>query len=115
MPRTLADLIEPDAESRLRAFKREVENLLPGQVTEMRLFGSRARGGAAAESDYDVAVFVRGDVDLDRAIRVLSDASYEHILDGYDIDAIGLPADYLSHGKRSELADDIARDGIPIS
>ena len=105
-----------EAEARLKAFKLEVEKALPGQVTEMRLFGSRARGDAGEDSDYDVAVFIRDASDHSPVRTILSDAAYSHIIDGYFIRAISVPANYLGYvnGYRPELADEIARDGFPI-
>ena len=104
-----------EAQSRLKAFKAEAEKALPGQIVEMRLFGSRARGDALHDSDYDVAVFLRSNADSFETLSVLSDAAYPHILDGYYIRPIGLPADYLRPAKsRTELAAEIARDGIVI-
>lgn len=105
-----------EAQSRLRAFKREIENALPGEVVEVRLFGSRARGDAKDDSDYDVAVFLRNTSDRLETIRILSDASYPHILDGFFLNPIGLPADYLNPagGSRTELAAEISREGIVI-
>ena len=105
-----------EAEARLKAFKREVEKALPGQVTEMRLFGSRARGDATEDSDYDVAVFLRDASDRSPVRTILSDAAYPHVIDGYFIRAISVPSNYLGHvnGYRPELADEIARHGFPI-
>ena len=110
-------ILSPTAQARLRAFRREVEKALPGQVVEMLLFGSRARGDAGEDSDYDVAVFLEGVLDRSSVRAVLSDAAYPHVLEGWFIRAIGLPAGYLrrTDGHRSELADEIARDGIPIN
>ena len=42
----------------VREFKRRVEASLPGRVTKVILFGSRARGEATPESDWDIAVFL---------------------------------------------------------
>ena len=108
--------ISPEAADRLKAFKREVEKALPGQVTEMRLFGSRARGDATEDSDYDVAVFLRGNADRFETLRILSDIAFPHMLGGYDISALGFGSDYLSGSDnvRTELADEIMRDGIVI-
>jgi predicted nucleotidyltransferase len=42
----------------VREFKRRVEAALPGRVVKVVLFGSRARGDATAESDWDIVVFL---------------------------------------------------------
>ena len=109
--------LSADARTRLSAFKREVEARLPGQVVEMRLFGSRARGDAGTDSDYDIAVFLRSNADGLTPRKVLSDAAYPHILDGFFFRAIIVPADFLNgvNGYRPELAEEIARDGIVVS
>lgn len=52
--------IAPSDWARLAAFRREVEAALPGRVRAVILFGSRARGDAAPDSGWDVAVFVAG-------------------------------------------------------
>ena len=66
----------------LAAFKREVEAALPGQVTRVTLFGSRARGDAEDDSDYDVAVFRAGAAD-DLTVRgIVSDVAFPYKLDG---------------------------------
>lgn len=112
-----ADLLPPDAAEHLRQFRHAVEKALPGQVAEMRLFGSRVRGDAEADSDYDVAVFVHDLGDRADVQTILSDAAYPHDLEGFFIHPIGLPADYLREidGYRPELADEIAREGVVLA
>lgn len=43
----------------LRRFRRALEELFDGRIERVVLFGSRARGEARADSDYDIAVFLR--------------------------------------------------------
>jgi uncharacterized protein len=109
----LSDRLSPEALRHLMEFKREVDTALPGQVERMMLFGSRARGDAEEDSDYDVAVFLR-DYEGDFAVlSLLSDLSYRHMLEGFDINPIDLPHDYLHSPRgRTALAEDIDRDGI---
>ena len=103
------------AAERLFAFKREVERALPGRVTGMTLFGSRARGQAAQDSDYDVAVFVRDLSDRFEVLDLLSDLAYPHMLEGFCISPIELPDDYLDSPRgRTALAEDIDKYGVPL-
>jgi predicted nucleotidyltransferase len=103
-----------EAADHLAAFKREVMEALPGRVTRVTLFGSRARGDAEEDSDYDVAVFV-DDLRNDLEVRhIVSDVAYSHILDGVHISPIVLPAAYAEDNNRTELAWEIAKDGIVL-
>jgi predicted nucleotidyltransferase len=45
----------------LREFKTNLEGVLGGQLIELRLFGSKARGDDQADSDIDVLVIVTTD------------------------------------------------------
>lgn len=112
-----ADEVLPQAvASRLADYKRAVERALPG-FERLILFGSRARGQASEDSDYDLAVIIRDLSDRRYVRRVLSDLAYDHILSGLFIRPIPLPPDYLEpHGRRlTELAEDIVRDGVEVT
>ncbi len=88
---------------------------VPG-VEKLILFGSRGRGEAREDSDYDVAVVVRDLSDRRRVRRILSDLAYDHILSGFFIRPIALPLESLDSGAlgSTALADDIARDGVKV-
>jgi len=78
--RQLSDVVSTRVAARLRAFRREAERALPGKISEVILFGSRARGEAQTQSDYDLAVFVT-DLDHRREIsHTLADTAHRHIL-----------------------------------
>jgi uncharacterized protein len=111
------DGVLPSAEaSQLVDYKHAVERTIPG-VEKLILFGSRARGQARPDSDYDVAVVVRDLSDRPRVRRILSDLAYEHILGGFYIRPIPVSPDYLEphNGRPSELAEDINRDGLEVT
>lgn len=110
----LADLVPARAYARLRAFRRDAERALPGRVTRVVLFGSRARGDARPDSDYDVAVFVADLGDRRPVNQALIGAAYRHLLAGVHIKPFAVPADYLKTRSRDPLAVSIARDGLTI-
>ena len=80
----------------------------------MVLFGSRARGEARRDSDYDVAVFLR-DLDDRRAVgHTLADLAYPHFIEGYHINPVALQEDYLGWPDAGSLRFSIARDGVAV-
>lgn len=97
----------------LRQFRREVDEALPGLVTKVMLFGSRARGDDHKDSDYDVAVFIRDLDPDDYTLRhAVIAAAYPHFMAGVYISPRVVPADYLEGSH--PLATNISRDGITI-
>lgn len=57
----------------LEEFKQRVREKFPGRVKQFILFGSRARGDAAEDSDIDVLVLVENrDPELDSELRHLA-------------------------------------------
>jgi len=102
--------------ARLAAFRRSLDDAIPGAVRRVVMFGSRARDEARAGSDYDIAVFVRptglasGDVR-----RLVADAAFDQMIEGFNLAPVTLPADYLDPVDghyRTELARRIAREGV---
>lgn len=114
--RTTDDILPREAATRLADYKRAVIHALPG-VEKLILFGSRARGEAGEDSDYDIAVVLRDLCDRRHVRHVLSGLAYDHTLNGFFIRPIPLPPDYLTPQgrRRTELADDIIRDGVEVA
>lgn len=103
------------AAEHLRAFCREAERALPGKIAGVILFGSRARGEARRDSDYDVAVLVHGLDDRRSIDHALADTAYPHILTGVHIRPVAIPADFLTTSPRSSFAISLLRDGVMVS
>ena len=79
----------------LSKFRATVTEIYGDRVERVVLFGSRARGNARADSDYDVAVFLR-DLDdrdrlkeMDRLTEITSAILYDT---GEFIEALAYPA-----------------------
>ena len=87
LTRNLFDVVSGQAVESLRTFSREVRRALPGRIAGVVSFGSRARGDARRDSDYDVAVFVNDLHDRRNVDHMLSDVAYPHILRGVHIDS----------------------------
>lgn len=97
----------------LRRFRTELDRLYGRRIDRVVLFGSRARGDARDDSDYDVAVFLKGFVDrwqeVDRIVPLVTDILYEEA-------AFIHVAPYRagSDQDRTPLMREIRRDGIDL-
>ena len=94
----------------LERFKAALESLYGHRLERAVLFGSRARGDATPDSDYDVAVFLKvlcsfGD-DAKRIARIETDLLYET---GAIINAMPFRAG--SYSERTGLMAEVRRDG----
>ncbi len=75
-------MIEEQLAPLLRHLRHELAQVLGSQIDQVRLFGSRARGEARPESDIDVLVVVRGDMDyadlMRRTSTLVAQTSLQH-------------------------------------
>jgi predicted nucleotidyltransferase len=94
-----------------REFKRRAEAALPGRVARVVLFGSRARGDQRADSDWDLAFFLKGGADS-RDLCSLADAAYDLIVEsGEFIRPVALAAGQSTAGR--QILRRIEGEGIP--
>lgn len=97
----------------LERFRAAVADIYGDRLERVVLFGSRARGDAQPDSDYDIAVFLRDMPDrwaeLDRLAKLRVD-----FIDatGAFIDAVPYPA--TAYSERSPLMHDIRREGVDL-
>ena len=97
----------------LNRFREALDEIYGAQIERVVLFGSRARGDARADSDYDVAIFLRRFHnrwrEMDRLIPVVTDILYE---DGAFIHA--MPYREGAWLERTPLMHEIRREGIDL-
>lgn len=103
------DMLLPDL-TLIREFKRRAEKALPGRVVRVLLYGSRARGDARPDSDWDVAVFLAGrPTPQDRSL--LSDVGFDLMMEsGQHIQPVAVDASKSIDD--SSFLKDVLEDGI---
>jgi uncharacterized protein len=97
----------------LARFRAALGDIYGDQIERVVLFGSRARGDARPDSDYDVAVFLKNFHDrwneVDRLIPVVTDILYE---DGAFIHA--MPYREGAYRDRTPLMHEMRREGLDL-
>ena len=97
--------------SLIKEFKQRAQAALPGRISRVVLFGSRARGEERADSDWDVAVFLKGSASSWDTMA-LADVAYDLIVEsGEFIQPIALSE---QDDMRGLLSQDIEADGIAL-
>jgi predicted nucleotidyltransferase len=97
----------------LKRFKAALADAYGDQIDRVVLFGSRARGDARPDSDYDVAVFLRDLPDRWREMDRLADIGSEILDDeGKLVHAMPYPAD--AYRDRTPLMHEIRKDGVDL-
>jgi predicted nucleotidyltransferase len=97
----------------LRRYKAALDATYGDQIDRVVLFGSRARGDAHAESDYDVAVFLKSLPDRWRELDRLADLGISFLdNEGAFFDTKPYPA--TAYQDRTPLMREIRRDGLVV-
>jgi uncharacterized protein len=97
----------------LRRFRAALTDIYGNQIDRVVLFGSRARGDARPDSDYDVAVFLRELPDRWREMDRLADIGSE-ILDDEGKFVHAMPYLAGAFGDRTPLMHEIRKDGLDL-
>jgi uncharacterized protein len=83
------------------------------RIERVVLFGSRARGEARPDSDYDIAVFLRDMSDRAQEMNQLADIGTDILYEaGCVVHAMPYRAD--GYGERTPLMRQIRQDGVDL-
>ncbi|ARN82694.1 nucleotidyltransferase domain-containing protein [Methylocystis bryophila] len=98
----------------LERFRGAARKLYGERVARLVLFGSRARGDARPDSDYDIAVFLHGDIpDRIEEIYRLADIS-SAILEETGEFVHAMPYRAEAYDERTPLMHEIRREGLTL-
>ena len=104
---------EPTDDPILQRIRASLREIYGDRIERLVLFGSRARGDASADSDYDIAVFLDDLNDRWREFHRLADLRTE-ILAETDAFLEARPFRAGSHRDRTPLMHEIRRDGVDL-
>ena len=97
----------------LKRFCAALDELYGDRAERVVLFGSRARGDAREDSDYDIAVFIKDAGRLSDELHRLASVSTDILLDtGAVISAKPFPAG--AYRERTGFMHELRRDGIEL-
>ncbi len=103
----------PAGNAILLRFKAALDAMYGDRIERVVLFGSRARGDALGESDYDVAVFLKSMADYRSEINRLTDLRVDFLDEtGAFFDTKPYPAS--AYPDRTPLMHEIRRDGLDL-
>jgi predicted nucleotidyltransferase len=97
----------------LKRFRAALDELYGDRAERVVLFGSRARGDAREDSDYDIAVFIKDPGTLSEELHRLASVSTDILLDaGAVISA--KPFRTEAYRERTGFMHELRRDGIDL-
>jgi uncharacterized protein len=97
----------------LRRFRAALEEVYGERIERVVLFGSRARGDARADSDYDVAVFLKDLTSFDEEAGRIAEIEVDILNDvGAVINA--LPFGAGAWEQRTGLMRELRREGVDL-
>jgi predicted nucleotidyltransferase len=108
-----AATVRPIEDPVLKRFREALDELYGDRIERVVLYGSRAGGDHRPASDYDIAVFIKGDGTLIEELRRLAPITTEILLDtDADISAIPFPAE--AYEERTGFMHELRLDGIDL-
>ena len=101
-------------ESVLDALREALHAHYGARLSSTVLFGSRARGEATPDADYDILVVLKGDVDQQAERRVLRDIVYPLCLAHDAVVACHVVPVHRYRAERSPFMLNVRREGISV-
>jgi predicted nucleotidyltransferase len=93
--------------------RKALDEMYGNRLERVVLYGSRARGGAHADSDYDVAVFLHDMADRGPELHRLANLSTD-IIDETGELVHAMPYRAAAYNKRTPLVREIRREGVEL-
>jgi len=105
--------MEAITDSVLSRFRAALDEIYGERIERVVLYGSRARGEARPDSDYDVAVFLRDMPDRWKEMDRLADLGTEILYDEGKL-VHGMAYQVGANLERTPLMHEIRKDGIDL-
>jgi len=104
---------KPTNDPALTRFRAAVTEIYGDRIERVVLFGSRARGDAKPDSDYDVAVFLRDMPERGREMARLAEVETDILYDtGAVINATPFPVE--AYRERTGFMSELRKDGLDL-
>ena len=107
------DFVSTITDPILSRFRAALDEVYGERIERVVLFGSRARGNARPDSDYDVAVFLKDLHGFGKEARMIAEIETDILCEtGIVINALPLQAG--TYRQRTGLMKELRRDGLDL-
>jgi uncharacterized protein len=103
-------MLKSEEREMLKRFKKEVGKVLGDRLDRVVLFGSRSRGDAAPDSDFDLLVTVQNlqETDRERVFEIAADLSLDY---NTVLAVLVVPANDFTEDRYFYLYENIQKEG----